>query len=227
MALVARILMPATSSAVLLPDPVATVDQARLLRLLGYRITRTELLVRRMFQDCVAAFDLKPVDFSLLMLVDGNPGINQRQIGDVLHVSAPNLAIVVARLVKRRLLRQVRGRQDRRMQHLSLTATGASLLAQAEAEVLGMEQQLSVVLGPSEAPLLRALDRLDRLDTLYPTTRAHRATARAVHHVSASPDCDPRSVVVALSIRAQGTGRWCPTTLSPHCPRRIGRSVRA
>lgn len=40
------------------------------------------------------------------------------------------------------------------------------LLAQAEAEVLGMEQQLSVVLGPSEAPLLRALDRLDRLDTL-------------------------------------------------------------
>lgn len=52
------------------------------------------------------------------------------------------------------------------MQHLSLTATGASLLAQAEAEVLGMEQQLSVVLGPSEAPLLRALDRLDRLDTL-------------------------------------------------------------
>lgn len=158
--------MPATSSAVLLPDPVATVDQTRLLRLLGYRITHTELLVRRMFQDCVAAFELKPVDFSLLMLVDGNPGINQRQIGDVLHVSAPNLAIVVARLVKRRLLQQVRGRQDRRMQHLSLTATGASLLAQAEAEVLRMEQQLSVVLGPSEAPLLRALDRLDRLDTL-------------------------------------------------------------
>ncbi|MCF6023015.1 MarR family transcriptional regulator, partial [Xanthomonas perforans] len=73
--------------------------------------------------------------------------------------------IVVARLVKRRLLRQVRGRQDRRMQHLSLTAAGAALLAAAEAEVLRMEQQLSAVLGSSEAPLLRALDRLDRLDT--------------------------------------------------------------
>nr|WP_172453250.1 MarR family transcriptional regulator [Xanthomonas arboricola] len=160
----ARTVMSVTATAVPLPDAVTTVDQARLLQLLGYRITRTELLVRRMFQDCVAAFDLKPVDFSLLMLVDGNPGINQRQIGDVLHVSAPNLAIVVARLVKRRLLRQVRGRQDRRMQHLSLTAAGVTLLSAAEAEVLRMEQQLSAVLGSSEAPLLRALDRLDRLD---------------------------------------------------------------
>lgn len=55
--------MSVTANAALLPDAVTTVDQARLLRLLGYRITRTELLVRRMFQDCVAAFDLKPVDF--------------------------------------------------------------------------------------------------------------------------------------------------------------------
>ena len=38
-------------------------------------------------------------------------------------------------------------------------------LAAAEAEVLRMEQQLSAVLGSSEAPLLRALDRLARLDT--------------------------------------------------------------
>ncbi|WDN19363.1 MarR family transcriptional regulator [Xanthomonas oryzae] len=163
-AFVARTAMPVTALAAPLPDAVTEVDQARLLRLLGYRITRTELLVRRMFQECVAAFDLAG-GFSLLMLVDGNPGINQRQIGDVLHVSPPNLAIVVARLVKRRLLRQVRGRQDRRMQHLSLTASGAALLTAAEAEVRRMEQQLSAVLGSSEAPLLRALDRLDRLDS--------------------------------------------------------------
>ncbi len=51
------------------------------------------------------------------------------------------------------------------MQHLSLTSAGVTLLSAAEAEVLRMEQQLSVVLGSSEAPLLRALDRLDRLDT--------------------------------------------------------------
>ncbi|KAB7769691.1 MarR family winged helix-turn-helix transcriptional regulator [Xanthomonas maliensis] len=157
--------MSADPTSMLPSDAVTSVDQSRLLRMLGYRITRTELMVRRMFQDCVAAFDLKPVDFSLLMLVDTNPGINQRQIGEVLRVSPPNLAIVVARLVQRRLIRQVRGSQDRRMQHLSLTATGASVLAQAEQQVLRMEQQLSAVLGVSEAPLLRALDRLDRLDT--------------------------------------------------------------
>ncbi|OLI48493.1 MarR family transcriptional regulator, partial [Xanthomonas oryzae pv. oryzae] len=46
-----------------------------------------------------------------------------------------------------------------------LTESGAALLTAAEAEVRRMEQQLSAVLGSSEAPLLRALDRLDRLDS--------------------------------------------------------------
>ncbi len=152
------------TSAAASDDTVTAVDQARLLRLLGYRITRSELQVRRMFQDSVGRFDLKPVDFSLLVLVDANAGINQRQLGEVLSVSPPNLAIVVARLVKRRLLRQVRGRQDRRMQHLHLTAAGATLLAEAEAEVVRMERRLADALGANERrALLRGLDLLDTL----------------------------------------------------------------
>ncbi|MCI2244426.1 MULTISPECIES: MarR family winged helix-turn-helix transcriptional regulator [Xanthomonas] len=157
------------SSSALPADPhtADSVDQRRLTSLIGYRITRTELQVRRLFQECVRAFELKPVEYSLLVLVDANPGINQRQLGEVLSVSPPNLAIVVARLVKRKLLRQVRGRQDRRMQHLHLTAPGTALLAQAEAEVVRMEQQLSTALGATSArALLQALDRLDRVDAL-------------------------------------------------------------
>lgn len=147
-----------------LAEAAAPVDQARLLKLLGYRLTRSELRLRRLFQDSVKAFELTPVEFSLLLLVDANPGINQRQIGEVLSVSPPNLAIVVARLVKRRLLRQVRGRQDRRMQHLHLSAAGTALLAQAEAAVTAMEQQLVERLGETELrALLRVLDRLERV----------------------------------------------------------------
>ncbi|MBB5943977.1 DNA-binding MarR family transcriptional regulator [Xanthomonas arboricola] len=159
---------PEMSSSALPADPhVDSVDQRRLTSLIGYRITRTELQVRRLFQDCVRVFELKPVEYSLLVLVDANPGINQRQLGEVLSVSPPNLAIVVARLVKRKLLRQVRGRQDRRMQHLHLTAAGNALLAQAEAEVVRMEQQLGTALGATSArALLQALDRLDALERL-------------------------------------------------------------
>ncbi len=158
--------IPEISNSTLSADAntVDSVDQRRLTSLLGYRITRSELQVRRLFQECVRGFDLKPVDYSLLVLVDANPAIHQRQLGEVLNVSPPNLAIVVARLVKRRLLRQVRGRQDRRMQHLHLTASGSGLLAQAEVEVVRMEQQLVSALGMNQArALLRALDRLEAL----------------------------------------------------------------
>lgn len=154
-----------------LPDssaPAESIDQARLTRLLGFRLTRSELQIRRMFLECVRDYDLKPVDFSVLVLVDANSGANQRQLAEVLDVSPPNLAIVIARLIKRRLLRQVRGRQDRRMQHLHLTATGKALLDEAEAAVQRMEAQLLDALGASAGrSLLRALDLLGRI---APTT---------------------------------------------------------
>ncbi len=146
-------------------ETVEPIDQARLTRLLGFRLTRTELRIRRMFLDCVSACDLKPVDYSVLVLVDANSGVNQRQLAEVLDVSPPNLAIVIARLVKRRLLRQVRGQQDRRMQHLHLTAAGKTLLDRAETLILEMESRFSQALGATQSrALLRALDTLTALD---------------------------------------------------------------
>jgi Transcriptional regulators len=150
--------------------PADAIDQTRLTRLLGYRLTRGELQTRRMFLDCVRAYELKPVDFSVLVLVDANSGANQRQLAEVLDVSPPNLAIVIARLIKRRLLRQVRGRQDRRMQHLHLTAAGKALLDEAEAAVQRMEAQLLQALGPSAGrSLLRGLDLLAKIEPIEPT----------------------------------------------------------
>jgi DNA-binding MarR family transcriptional regulator len=146
-------------------ETVEPIDQARLTRLLGFRLTRTELQIRRMFLECVRAYELKPVDFSVLVLVDANTGANQRQLAEVLDVSPPNLAIVIARLMKRRLLRQVRGRQDRRMQHLYLTPAGKSLLEEAEVAVQQMEARLLQALGASGGrSLLSALDLLARIE---------------------------------------------------------------
>ncbi|WFF40537.1 MarR family transcriptional regulator [Salinicola endophyticus] len=150
-----------TSDAPASPD---TLDQSRLTRLLGFRITRTELRIRRLFLECMARFELKPVDYSLLVLVDANPGVNQRQLAEILDVSPPNLAIVVARLMKRGLLRQVRGQQDRRMQHLHLTAAGKELLDETELAVREMEARLLEQLGPTHGEaLLAALARLEHL----------------------------------------------------------------
>lgn len=146
-------------------SPPSSIDQQRLTRLIGFRLTQAELQTRRMFVQTMQNIDLKPVDFSVLVLIDANPAINQRQLCELLDVSPPNLAIVIARLVKRRLLRQVRGQQDRRMQHLHLTASGKTLLDQAEALVLQLETRMSQALGATQSrALLRALDTLAALD---------------------------------------------------------------
>lgn len=149
----------------MIPEDHDPLDQSRLTQFLGFRITRAELRIRRLFLDCVAHFDLKPVDFALLVLVDTNPGTSQRQLAVALDVSPPNLAIVVARLMKRDLLHQVRSQQDRRVQHLHLSAAGKSLLTQAEKAVQRMESGLLERVGAERTDtLLRALERLEKLD---------------------------------------------------------------
>ncbi|MBZ9559298.1 MULTISPECIES: MarR family transcriptional regulator [Modicisalibacter] len=132
--------------------------------MVGYRLTRSELLVRRQTQACLNAFELKPVEFSILLLADANPGITQRQLAELLDVYPPNLTPVTARLASRELLQQVRGRRDRRRQHLHLTPSGHALIAQAEQAVQRLEARLMERLGDEGQTLLDVLQRLeDRL----------------------------------------------------------------
>lgn len=147
---------PTSADEVLAIDPVvdAPIDQSRLLGLVGYQFTRAELNLHRRMVQRLSAFKLRPVEYSILLLVDANAGINQKQIGEALSVSPPNLVAVINRLLKRRVLRRSQSRQDRRVQHLHLTTAGAELLAQADAEVHRFETD---IVGSLSATELRAL----------------------------------------------------------------------
>lgn len=146
------------------PEGGDAVEQSRLQRLLGYQITRAELHVHRKFVEHLQAFALRPVEYSILVLIDSNHGINQRQIGDTLGISPPNLVGVITRLIKKRLVRRVRSRLDRRVQHLHLTAEGARLLVEAEAIVGQFEQSILAAIGSDgHDHLERALRRIQQL----------------------------------------------------------------
>ena len=77
------------------------VDQSRLQRFLGYRLTRAEIHIHKLFARRVAELDLKPSEFSILVLIHSNPGIYLRQLGEALDISPSNLVPVVERLVQR------------------------------------------------------------------------------------------------------------------------------
>jgi len=125
------------------PNDTDSIDKSRLQPLLGWQVTRAELHLNRKFVEHLMPFSLRPVDFFILVLIDSNHGINQRQIGDALGLSPPNLVGVITRLIKKRLVRRVRGRQDRRIQHLHLTQTGHEQLARCEMAVSRLEQALT------------------------------------------------------------------------------------
>ncbi|MHC9086890.1 MarR family winged helix-turn-helix transcriptional regulator [Luteimonas sp. RIT-PG2_3] len=142
---------PATTA----DDGHATIDQSRLQGLLGYQLTRAEVSLHRRMVERLDPFALRPAEFSILLLVEANIGINQSQIGEALGVSPPNLVAVITRLIKRRLLRRSQSRQDRRVHHLHLTPAGAELLAQAVVEVDAFEADLSASLTAQELRVLR------------------------------------------------------------------------
>ena len=155
--------MSATEATPATSEPVA-IDQSRLQRFIGYRLTRASLQVHKLFVRRVAALELKPIEFSILVLTDANPGINLRQLGDALDISPPNLVQVVDRLNKRKLLKRVRSRQDRRIQHIHLTADGVTLLTKAEKDVAEFEDGISKLFNATEKKTLtQGLHKLSRL----------------------------------------------------------------
>lgn len=139
------------------------VDQSRLLRFLGYRLTRAELHVHKLFRCSVGAFDLKPSEFAILTLLASNPGIYLQQLGETLDISPPNLVPVIERLVRRALVLRRPDARDRRLQQLHLTPEGQTLQIAAATEVEQLEQQLEQALSPAEQKhLVAALEKLSK-----------------------------------------------------------------
>ncbi len=149
------------------------VDDARLKQLLGYNLSRADIRVRKIFNRHLATLELRPVEYSVLVLIAANPQINQRQLGEALEISAPNLAVLLDKLAERNLVKRVRGDLDRRAQHPHLTAAGRKLVTAAERLALASDADLAAVLSEGERALLTEL--LQRLAGAAPALRPGRA----------------------------------------------------
>jgi DNA-binding MarR family transcriptional regulator len=130
------------------------LDQSRLMHLVGYAASRAAIELKKTFARHMGPLDLKAVEFSILVLVASNPQVNQKQLGQALDVSAPNLAVTLDRMVERGWVERVRSTQDRRAQHVHLTARGRELTQQAEKIAATMENSALRVLSPAERALL-------------------------------------------------------------------------
>lgn len=130
------------------------LDQSGLTHLVGYAATRASVELKKSFQRHLGPMKLKAVEFSILVLVDTNPEVNQKQLGRALDVSAPNLAVTLDRMVEQGWVRRERSERDRRAQLVRLTPAGKTLVTRARKIGQTMEQEALKVLSPAEQALL-------------------------------------------------------------------------
>jgi DNA-binding MarR family transcriptional regulator len=135
----------------------APLDQSRLVHLMGYAATRASVALKKVFAKHMGPMQLKAVEFSILVLVASNENVNQKQLGQALDVSPPNLAVTLDRMVERGWVERVRSTQDRRSQIVVLTKAGQQLVQRAEKIAATMENEALSVLSPAERLLLLEL----------------------------------------------------------------------
>lgn len=130
--------------------------------IVGYRLRRAQLAV---FQRFIAAFEplnLRPAEYSVLVLIADNPGRKQTEIAEILGIKRANFVALINALDERGLTERRAAPGDRRANALYLTTEGTVFLEKARAIQDAFEAECVAMLGGPEQrdTLVRLLDRL-------------------------------------------------------------------
>ena len=137
------------------------LDTCVLEGLVDYNARRAYLVISATFAERMAVYGIKPVDFSVLSLLEHNPGATSRQLCATLDILPPNFVNIVAGMDRRGLVERRAHPNDRRALGLHLTPSGQQLVAQVEEVVIQLEQDASARLtGRERDTLIRLLQKI-------------------------------------------------------------------
>lgn len=148
-----------TSPAAETDDPI---DAAGTSSIIGYRLRRAQLKVFQRFLTVFDKLNLRPAEYSVLVLIADNPGRKQTEIAEALGIKRANFVALVHEIEERGLVERRPARDDKRANALHLTKAGRAFLVRARAVHDEMEQALVERLGGPKGrdTLLALLDRL-------------------------------------------------------------------
>ena len=143
-------------------DGIQPLDQSELRKYPGYFLARARYMAFKTFDAHIGAdLELRPVEFALMVLLGSNRKATQKQLSVALGVAQPNMTGVLRKLEARGLLGRTRAEKDKRMQYVTLSAAGGSLLARANAASQGMDRAWMTDLSKAEqAMLMELLEKL-------------------------------------------------------------------
>jgi len=145
-----------------LPDTLATgLDFGPLATRLGYALRRAQIAVFKDFFEAFTPFDLRPAQYSILTVIEHNPGLKQARVCDALGIKRTNFVAMIDELEARGFVRRDEAPGDRRSHALVLTEAGEQLMPKLHETSATHERRLIESLGAAQHDkILRALARL-------------------------------------------------------------------
>jgi DNA-binding MarR family transcriptional regulator len=111
--------------------------------LIGYNVRRAQIALWRDFSRTVGRGEIRPAVFSLLILVEANPGIAQIELAGQLDLDKAAIVGLLHRLQRRQWVVRRRSSEDRRRQGIFLTLRGQDALNELRAEMLEHEKRFT------------------------------------------------------------------------------------
>lgn len=146
------------------PDSEAAIDMGLVGESAGFLLKRAQMAVFQNFSRTFAAADIRPAQFSVLSVIERNPGLKQTQVSKALSIKRTNFVPLLDSLEERGLVKRKAAATDRRSYALHLTAKGRTLMERLNALWAEQEQRVRERIGEEgRTQLFELLGRLVEL----------------------------------------------------------------
>src|ERR1700754_2519879 len=140
-------------------------DDPRIYEKPGHLIRRLQQISLALFMDETKEFDITPVQYSALVAIEINPGIDQTAVCNLIAIDRTTVGDVVGRLERKKLIKRTPGSEDRRTKLLFITPAGRKLIGEIEPFVESTQTRILEPLTMSErTALMRMLKKLVHLN---------------------------------------------------------------
>ena len=140
-------------------NKITEVDLGPLPELTGYVLRRAQLAVFQDFFAAFAPFDVRPAQFSVLTVIERNPGLTQSQVAEALGIKRTNFVGMLDELERRGLAERRQTARDKRSYALHLTTEGAALMRRLKPVLKAHESRMVGKVGEDGRAALIALLR--------------------------------------------------------------------
>lgn len=123
----------------------------------GHLIRRAQQIAVAIFMEECAAFDLTPVQYAAMVVIDEQAGIDATRLSAQIAFDRSTLGNVLERLEARGFVRRYSSPEDKRVKLLKLSPEGRTVVKRAEAAVRRAQERMLAPLAPKDQQALLGL----------------------------------------------------------------------